>query len=534
MAKILIIDDEADLRFVIGEYLRDLGFDVIEAAGGPAGLELVASDSPDAVLCDLRMPEMDGLAVLKILVQNHPELPILVITGAGVLADAVEALRLGAWDFVLKPVKSPDILEHTLARALERSELRRVKREYQATLEAKVYKGHHELQKSREILNEKCGILEALFQNVPMGLYYLNQDGRFLEINQALAEIFGKSRQEMIDRRLDDFPDIPDLAGLRTPGNIDLQVRRFTIHGKKLELAFQNSVIRSTEKEAIGLVGFVLDVSQPLQAERDGKEKEQQLLQADRLISLGILTAGVAHEINNPTQVIMSSTPVVRKAWESILPILDRHAGENGDFSVAGLPYSRIKEKLGDLLAAIEDGAERIKAIVHNMKDFARLDPEDQRELLDINSALQVALKLVDGKLKKSCRNLHLRFAENLPPVKANGRQLEQVFINLLVNAAEALSSPEESITIKTVFEPQSDRILITIKDEGAGIPPELMKNIFDPFFTTKRDIGGTGLGLSISNRVIQKHGGSIFFESREGEGTTATICLPRGKEKNS
>jgi PAS domain S-box-containing protein len=527
MTKILVIDDEADLLFLVGEYLEDLGYEVIEAPNGRIGLEKMFSENPDLILCDLRMPEMDGLEVLKTVIQKRPEIPILVISGAGVMNDAIEALRLGAWDYLLKPIKDPQILEHTIARALERAQLLRIKKEYRESLETKVREGQRNLQKSRESLNEKSEILEALFQYVPMGLYYLNHEGVFLDVNQVLAKIFEKSREQMIGRHLTEFTEIPSLANLSEPGNDGLRVSRFMVQGKSLELAIQQSVIRSGEGKPIGLVGFVLNVSEPLKAARDMKEKDQQLLQADKMISLGILTAGVAHEINNPTQVIMSNAPVVRKAWEGFRPILDRYADENGDFQVAGLPYSKIKEKFGNLLGSIEGGAERIKGIVHSMKDFARLDPEDHREMVDINHILESALNLVEGKIKKCCRQLRLEYGKDLPQIKANGRQLEQVLVNLILNAAEALPTPDKTIEITTAFNSTIENILVEVKDEGVGISPGVMKNIFDPFFTTKRDSGGTGLGLAISNRIIQKHGGKILFNSEEGAGTTATVVLP-------
>ncbi|MBN2429682.1 MAG: response regulator [Deltaproteobacteria bacterium] len=527
MTKVLVIDDEPDLRFLIGEYLDDLGYEVIEAPDGRIGLEKIFSDEPDIVLSDLRMPEMDGLEVLKRIAPEKPELPFLVISGAGGMNDAIEALRRGAWDYIVKPIKSPDVLQHTITRALERAQLLKIKKEYQESLESKFREGQKKLKESRESLDVKSGVLETLFQNVPMGLYYLNTEGVFLDVNPALTRILGKSREAMIGRSLKHFPELSSLPGLDAEADGGLQVRRLKVQDKSFELAFQQSVIRSPEGRILGWVGFVLDVTEQLKAARDAKKQEQQLLQADKMISLGILTAGVAHEINNPTQVIMSNAPIARRAWADILPVLDCHADEKGDFPIAGMPYSRMKEKFGELLLSIEDGAERIKAIIHSMKDFARLDPEDDRRMVDINSIIEASLHLVNSKVKKCCRQLRINLDRSIPRVKANGRQLEQVFVNLILNAAEALPAPDRAMEITSAFNSITEKLMVEFRDEGDGISPDVMKNIFDPFFTTKRDIGGTGLGLAISNRIIQKHGGEIVFDSKKGKGTTVTVVLP-------
>ncbi|MEZ4600238.1 MAG: response regulator [Syntrophotaleaceae bacterium] len=526
MAKILIIDDDADHRFLISEYLLDLGYEVAEAADGRQGVEKVFDEDPDLVLCDLRMPEMDGLEVLKTVVPRKPGLPIVVISGAGLMNDAIEALRQGAWDYLVKPVKDPHFLEHAIARSLERAHLLKIEQEYQQGLETEIRKSHQDLQTSRASLIEKSGVLEALFSSIPAGLYYLDPAGIFLDVNLPLAKLFEKSRQEMIGRSLQDFPELSSLPHLENPER-EFHVRRFRIGDRDLDFGIKRSTIYSGEGRLIGTVGLVLDVTESIQEAAEAKKREQQILQADKMISLGILTAGVAHEINNPTQVIMSNAPVVRKAWQGIRTILDDHAEQHGDFPMAGLPYSRMREKLAQLLDSIEESAERIKNIVHGMKDFARFDAEDAREQLDVNPVLEKTLKLVGGRLRKCCHRLQVVYGENLPRIRGNPVQLEQVFVNLILNAAEALPSPDRAIEVSTTFHADTKNILVEFRDEGVGMPLDVLKNIFDPFYTTKRDMGGTGLGLAISNRIVQKHGGEILFVSEQGRGTIATVVLP-------
>ncbi len=223
----------------------------------------------------------------------------------------------------------------------------------------------------------------------------------------------------------------------------------------------------------------------------------------------------------------MSNAPIVRKAWQGTRPILDAHADAHGDFLLAGLPYSRMGEKLDQLMASIEEGADRIKAIVRDMKDFARFDAEDVRAPVDVNLALEKVLRLVKNKLEKCCHRLQITYGKSIPLVKANPVQLEQVFVNLILNAAEALPSAEKGIDISTNYDAASEKVWIEFRDQGLGMSADVMKNLFVPFFTTKRDQGGTGLGLALSNRIVQKHGGEIRYVSTEGKGTTVSVYLP-------
>lgn len=510
----------------MGEYLLDLGYEVIEASNGRQGVEKIFSENPGLVLCDLRMPELDGLEVLKTVCPEKPNLPIVVISGAGLINDVIESLRLGAWDYLLKPINEPHALEHTIAKALERAQLLKIKEEYQRSLEKDFRQSQQDLRQSRETLSEKSGLIEALFKNIPVGVYYLNLEGDFLDVNPTMASFFQMARKEMVGRNL---RDSPDFAPLSVPAKqvSEFHIRRFSVAGKVLDLGIKNAMVFSEKGSPIGIVGLVLDATTSVQAAGEAKKREQQVLQADKMISLGILTAGVAHEINNPTQVIMSNAPVVRKAWQGIRPILDAHADQHGDFMLAGLPYSRMGEKLDQLMVSIEEGADRIKAIVRDMKDFARFDAEDVRAPVDVNLALEKVLRLVKNKLEKCCHCLQINYGKSIPLVKANPVQLEQVFVNLILNAAEALPSADKAIDISTNYDPVSEKIWIEMRDEGLGMSPEVLKNLFVPFFTTKRDQGGTGLGLAVSSRIIEKHGGEINYVSVEGKGTTVTVHLP-------
>jgi polar amino acid transport system substrate-binding protein len=180
------------------------------------------------------------------------------------------------------------------------------------------------------------------------------------------------------------------------------------------------------------------------------------------------------------------------------------------------------------ILADASAGSERIKAIVDDLKGFSRQSEERLDDPVDVNQVVQSSINLVSSHLKKATRHLEVVLAPDLPQVHGNGRRLEQVVINLLLNSCDALDSPEGEIRVSTGMSADG-RVTIEVADTGRGIAEEDVPRITDPFFTTRRTAGGTGLGLSISAGIIEEHGGELVFESKLGAGTTARILLPSG-----
>ena len=527
--RILIIDDEADLRFMWKEFLDDSGLDVLEADNGLKGLEIFRAEGPDMVVCDLRMPECDGLEVLSAVTSERPESPVVVIAGAGSIQDVIEALRRGAWDYLVKPVTDMEVLLHVIDKALERSRLLKLQREYHLQLEREVRERTEELQNSRESYREKSELLETLLRHLPLGVCYLGMDGVFVDVNDSFCRIFGLSRALLIGRPVADFPTLApfDFLGEAEEHSREVRYGPLPLAGKERELSLQKVLIHGAGGRPAGVAGLVRDITESSRRARKDREREQQLIQADKMISLGILTAGVAHEINNPNHLIMLALPLIEETWQAALPILDGYAAEQGDFLLGNLPFSLVRERLPETIRSVAEGSERIKGIVQEMKDFSRLDSEETRAPTDLNRVLGAALRLLEGKLKKTCRNLQIEVEDDLPLLSANGRQLEQVIINLLLNAAEALPDPDKAIRVATRHDVRTETVLLRIEDEGEGISEQAMAHLFDPFFTTKRETGGTGLGLAISQRIVRKHGGEIRFESNPGKGTAALVVLP-------
>lgn len=241
--------------------------------------------------------------------------------------------------------------------------------------------------------------------------------------------------------------------------------------------------------------------------EEEARKNQERLFQAAKMVSLGTLVSGVAHEINNPTTFIMSNAPILEKVWKSIAPILDQYCEEQGDFPIGNLTYLGVRDMLPALLSGILDGAQRIRRIVSDLTDFARQQPHEFEELADINAVVKTALTLSSNMIKDKTDNFSVRYGEDLPILMGSSQRIEQVIINLVVNACEALRNRKEAISVLTAYDPFAGQIVIEVRDGGIGISVEDMPRICDPFFSTKRDFGGTGCLLSIMGPNLQETG---------------------------
>ena len=263
-------------------------------------------------------------------------------------------------------------------------------------------------------------------------------------------------------------------------------------------------------------------------------QQQQQLIQADKMSTLGILVSGVAHEINNPNSLILLNTPIIKDAFEDMAPILESHYLKTGNFLIAGLEYSRMKEELPLMLSEMQTGGKRIKRIVEDLKDFARIEHSRDMEIVNINQIVKTSMRLVDNSIKKATDNFHDSYSENLGKIFGNPQRIEQVIVNLILNACQALDNRKDGIYIRTYSSRNKQFVTVEVKDDGKGIEPEHLIHLTDPFFTTKRGSGGTGLGLSVSANIVKEHNGTMTFNSKPGQGTTALLSLPTQRIKKN
>jgi signal transduction histidine kinase len=274
----------------------------------------------------------------------------------------------------------------------------------------------------------------------------------------------------------------------------------------------------SKDQEVDGIIEFYRDITSQ-------KIYEQQLQQADKLKSLGELVSGVGHEINNPNQFIRGNIKIIEQALEDLLPIADAHYAENPDFKVARLKYDFFREHVMNLVSDITKGSERIKGVVDSLKSFVRKGEGLLNDQVDINNVISESARLVEKQVQKNA-DIELELAEDLPTFTGNAQKLEQVLVNLMMNASQAMLDKRRGL-IRISSALDAGHIVVKVADNGIGMSEATLKSLFDPFFTTKRARGGTGLGLSIVFRIIQEHRGTIHVASQIGQGSTFTILLP-------
>ena len=262
------------------------------------------------------------------------------------------------------------------------------------------------------------------------------------------------------------------------------------------------------------------------------RRHQDKLIQADKMASLGILVSGVAHEINNPNGLMLLNLPILRDVYADALTSLEERYRQEGDFLLGGVSYGRMREEVPQMLEEMVQASQRIKRIVEDLKDFTRPDAVAAMEQFDLNRVVQAAVRLVDPSLRKATNRFSATYGNGLPAVYGNPQRIEQVVVNLLINACQSLPASDRAIALATAHDPAGGRVTLTIRDEGVGIPAEHLPRLTDPFFTTKRESGGTGLGLSISAGIVQEHGGEISFTSPPDGGTIVSLSLPAMKEE--
>ena len=378
--------------------------------------------------------------------------------------------------------------------------------------------------------------LRAVLANIDDGYYEVDLKGNLTFFNPTLSKHLGYSESELLGmngRMLMSeemakkvnaaFREVYE-TGKPSFGS-DWEV--LAKNGETRNFEASVSLLRNSKGEPLGYRCIGRDITERKRAEEAARIHQEQLYQAGKMVALGTLVSGVAHEINNPNNFIMLNAPILREAWDEALPILDEYYGENGDFSLAGMDYTTMRDKIPLLLSGIENGSSRIMQIVQDLRNFVKKDSTGLNNDVDLNRVVESALSLISNMIQKCTRNFSVSYGKDIPGIKGNFQRLEQIVINLVQNACQALPDKDKSISVSTGNDRERGCVLLVVEDEGIGISEENLARITDPFFTTKQDIGGLGLGLSISRRIIEEHHGKISFESGKGKGTRVEVCFP-------
>jgi len=506
--KIVLVDDEADIREVMAIALEDAGYEVHTASDGDAGIRLCAAVAPQIVITDIRMPGTNGIQLLESVKKLNPDIEVIVFTAFGEMDLAVRALQLDASDFISKPVND-EALHTALMRARARYGARKQLKDYTSLLEM-------EKAQTAEELKKTFAFQKNLVESSIDGILACDADGRVLIFNKSLERLLGYSKSEVLHRMVLEqfFPAgeaqrlREELAGEKFGGRNRLLLYETNLKdraNRKIPVQVSAVILIEAHKES-GLVCFFRDLRELHRMERELADQAR-ILHQDKMMSLGRLAASVVHEINNPLSGILNYVRLM-------IRILER-----------GPLAEERREKFGEYLQLVETETGRCSEIVSNLLAFSRKSTL-VFETVSIAELIERCALLSRHRLQLQHIKLETRLEPNLPPVKGDFNQLQQCLINLIFNSIDAM--PEGgTLTLAGHCERSPTRVVISVTDTGSGISEADLPHIFEPFFTTKKEGYGVGLGLSTVYGIVERHKGTVSVESRPGRGSTFKIALP-------
>ncbi|MCD4737767.1 MAG: response regulator [Anaerolineae bacterium] len=529
--QILIIDDDPIMVEMVQEILQIFPCTVLTALDGESGLdklhqEMAAGQAVDAILLDVKLPRFDGFHILREL-KNEPtlkQIPVILVTGVNAVQDKARGLQMGAEDYITKPFDPQELLARlNVVLRIRRTErmLRRRNQEMAALNEI-----NRMISTSLELDDVLVSALEGLERLIAAEAFLIvledeestdwiirtakNPAGTWLEgrvvppvngrASQAIEErkailrtaITGDFWFELLEIRSLDQLYIPITAHEDPVGLLIVLGRSNTLSRDNLPLFERMAATVSIAVENAQLYGELAAFTEALE------RSQNQLLQAGKMAAVGRLTASIAHEINNPLQAIQNSLHLVSH------PNMDASGRQR-------------------YLDMAQGEVERLVHIVRRMLDFYR-PASSTLKLLPPNAAVEGALALTGKRLKQAHIETLTRLASDLPLIMGSNNQLTQVYLNIVINAIEAMGMGGE-LRIGSAYHEEREQIVIAFRDNGPGIAPEVREHLFEPFRTTKST--GTGLGLAISYGIIERHGGEIEVESPAEGGATFIVRLP-------
>jgi len=527
--QILIVDDEMQIRKLLTIYLEGAGFHCRSAEDVESAKNVLATATFDLLLSDLKMPGESGLELIRYAKIHYPEMGSIMITGYGAEEIASEIMEVGIYGYIIKPVTKEMVLI-TVKNAL---------RHLRLNLHMQAYKA--ELEKNVSLRTEK---LTSIMNNLNAGLVMVDRNMNILEVNQKMKDFFSVP---LVGKNNPCYMKLNDPAGeticaecpmqkTLTTGTVGETTRRvMTLQGEK-NFRVVTSPIVDKSGTVYAAIGFYEDITEKLTLEND-------LRQAQKLETIGQLSAGIVHEINSPVQYLGDNTHFVKDCFDEIAQVLNtcRIWQESyksqvvspeinqqlaKDIEAADTEY--LLEEIPKALEQSIEGVGRIEKIVRALKDFSH-PGTDEKMATDLNKLLETTITVSRNEWKYVAE-IEREFASDLSTVPCYAGEISQALLNIIVNGAHAIGDVLEcgkgKISIQTR---NTDKgVEVRISDTGRGIPEAIQERIFQPFFTTKAREKGTGQGLAIAHRVIvAQHQGTLSFETEEGKGTTFIIELP-------
>ncbi len=372
-------------------------------------------------------------------------------------------------------------------------------------------------------------LLQAVFDGLSDPMIMISDDLKVNMLNSAASKYFGVSYDEVIGapcyevlmgkyepcepcfcREAKKNPPYVRMErqSAKLPGNIE-EVRAYYFNNKK--------------KGVEGAIVQVRDIT-------NEKNLERELMHSERLSAIGLLSAGMAHEINNPNNFILFNIPILKEYVDEILPILEGYVADNPDADFCGMSFEEFVHDLDKLLDNMEHGSKRITDIIRRLRDYSMPGDPQFKNTINIESVIQKAVALCRIRFKRKLKNLKVRCQEDLPDIHVNEQALEQVLVNIIINAVQSTDKADSLISIDARLGTGKRRqLIIEVSDNGCGMSKEALNMIFKPFYTTKAHDMGSGLGLYVSNNIIEAMGGQIMVKSELGQGSKFSIMLPIG-----
>jgi PAS domain S-box-containing protein len=486
----LIVEDaETDAELLLRS-LKQAGYDVhYRRVESRAEMQkALAEHSWEIILSDYSLPQFSAPEALKTLKETGIDLPFIIVSGTIGEDIAVDAMKNGAHDFMVKGRLA------RLGPAIER-ELRDVEARRQ----------RREAEEGRRASDAR---FRAIMEAASEAVIAAEEGGQIQYVNPAAERMFGYAAGDLLGRSLGEL--IPEsfkdgVASFVMARQHSVLERSMELVGRRKdnsEFPLELSLGSWTSSERVYFAGIIRDLT-------ERKKVEAQLMMADRMVAVGSLAAGVAHEINNPLAAILANLELALSDIE----------GSQSSFSPDLL--TTLNEELRDA----RDAGERVRKIVRDLRIFSRSE-QDLASSVDVESVMESSLRMAHNEIRHRAKVV--RDYASVPPVLATESRLGQVFLNLVVNAAQAMVDGKANVNeVRVATRLEGDRVIVEVSDTGPGIPPQVMKQLFTPFVTTKPAGIGTGLGLSICQRIITGFGGEIRAENVAGGGARFRIALP-------
>ena len=479
-AGILVVDDHADLVENLQEILEDEGA-TVRAAGSAAEALALAGSPFDVALVDVRLPDARGPAIVPKIRADDGHQEVLLVTGHASIADAIEAVKAGAFDYVLKPF-DPEELIATVERALERVRLRRRAASLQSALE-----------RSEDALRTMVDTVQAL-------LLVLEDDGKITRANQAVATASGRGVDDVVGTNWIELLPARDRPMARDAyqrvvdgdASVRFESRLIRIEDGRVserEVAWRLTALH--DRDTLRIYASGMDVTEVRQLEKRTRLNE-------KLAAVGTFSAGLAHEIRNPLN-----------AAGLQLQLLERRLAKAGDDPGLREPVEMVHHEI-----------DRLSHLVDDFLAFARPTALNTAEV-DARSIVSQVVELEKPVAEQRGIKLSARVPASPVTIDADAERLKQVMLNLVRNALDAV---EGGSSVEVAVEADGAGAKVTVRDDGPGIPEDILPRLFEPFFTTKEE--GTGLGMSIAHKLVEMHGGHIHVHSDGG--AVFEIALPR------